>query len=292
MSGVPHVLLATSSNWPAGEPGASALERALTARHLDHSWAVWDDPEVDWAAADLVAVRSTWDYIERHEEFVAWARRTEEQVRLMNGADVFAWNVDKAYLTGLGDLPVVPTRTADTIEELRDAVSAFGSAVVKPRVGAGGSGVLVVADPDDPRLGQEIQDHPELPAGRGPWIVQPLVESVRTEGETSVFVLGRAAVSQVDKLPAGEEIRVHEHFGGASRPVPLRDEAAGLALHAIRAAEQVLQLPLEYGRVDMLRLADGTLAVSEIEVTEPGLYLDVLPENAEPFADLVATRLA
>ncbi len=36
----------------------------------------------------------------------------------------------------------------------------------------------------------------------------------------------------------------------------------------------------------------GRVGLSELEVTEPGLYLDVLPANAEPFADLVAARLA
>ena len=41
-----------------------------------------------------------------------------------------------------------------------------------------------------------------------------------------------------------------------------------------------------------MRLGDGTLAVSELELIEPGLYLDVLPGNAEPFADLVARRPA
>ena len=40
-----------------------------------------------------------------------------------------------------------------------------------------------------------------------------------------------------------------------------------------------------------MRLADGTLAVSELEVTEPGLYLEVLPGNADAFADLVVSRL-
>lgn len=289
---MPRILLVTSSNWPDGEPGSPALDAALAARGLDARWVVWDDPGVDWAGADLVAVRSTWDYIERHEEFVAWARRVDGATRLLNGAEVFAWNVDKAYLTGLGDgLAVVPTRTATTIEELADGVREFGTAVVKPRVGAGGAGVLVVDDPADPRLGTEVQDHPELPPGRGPWVVQPLVESVRTEGETSVFVLDGRAVSQVDKRPAGGEIRVHEHFGGASVPVPLRGEAADLALAAVAAAERVVGAALDYGRVDMMRLADGTLAVSELEVTEPGLYLDVLPGNAEPFADLVVSRL-
>jgi hypothetical protein len=32
-----------------------------------------------------------------------------------------------------------------------------------------------------------------------------------------------------------------------------------------------------------------TLTVSELEVTEPGLYLDELPENGDAFAGLVAT---
>lgn len=287
-----RVLLVTSSNWPAGEPGAPALDAALARRGLDSRWVVWDDPSVDWSAADLVAVRSTWDYIERHEEFVAWARYVDARSRLLNGAEMFAWNVDKAYLTGLDHgLPVVPTRTATTVQELADRVRELGTAVVKPRIGAAGAGVLVVDDPADPRLGTDIKDHPELPAGRGPWIVQPLVASVRTEGETSVFVLGGTAVSQVDKLPSGGEIRVHEHFGGSSRPVPLREEAAGLALGACAATERLLGVPVDYGRVDMMRLADGTLAVGEIEVVEPGLYLDVLPGNAEPFADLVGGRL-
>lgn len=291
--GVPDVFLVTSSNWPEGEPGAPVLDGALAARGLDARWVVWDDPEVDWADAGLVAVRSTWDYIERHVEFVDWARRIDGSTRLLNGAAVFAWNVDKAYLVGLGDgLAVVPTRTAATVPELAAGVREFGTTVVKPRVGAGGAGVIVVDDPADPRLGTEVQDHPELPPGRGPWVVQPLVESVRTEGETSVFVLDGRAVSQVDKLPSGREIRVHEHFGGASRPAPLRDEAADLALAAMAAAERAVGVPLDYGRVDMMRLADGTLAVSELEVTEPGLYLDVLPANAEPFADLVMSRLA
>ena len=283
------VLLATSSNWPDGEPGAPALVDALDRRGITGRWATWDDPDVDWPAADLVAVRSTWDYTERAEEFLAWARKVDAATRLLNGADVFAWNHDKAYLAGLA-VSAVPTRTAGTREELAAAVTDFGTAVVKPRVGAGGGGVIVVDDPADPRLGTVIQSHPGLPPSPGPWVVQPLVTSVRTEGETSVFVLDGAPVSQVDKLPVGEEIRVHEHFGGASRPVRLRDDCVDLALTALAAVARDGR-PLDYGRVDMLRLDDGSLAVSELELIEPGLYLDVLPANAEPFAELVLSRI-
>ena len=284
------VLLATCSNFPDGEPGAEALSAVLEARGISSRWVVWDDPAVDWAAARLVAVRATWDYTGKYAAFLAWAREVEKVTPMLNGADVFAWNCDKAYLAGLAGVPVVPTVTADDVPALQEAVARFGRAVVKPRIGAGGAGVIVVEDPSDPRLGTDIDDVPGLPA-RGPWVVQPLVESVRTEGETSVFVLGGRAVSQVDKLPVGDEIRVHEFFGGSSRPVPLRDEAASLAYAAFAAAAELLGRPLHYGRVDLLRLADGTLAVSELELVEPGLYLDVLPANAEPFADVVAAMV-
>lgn len=285
------VLLVTSTAWTDGEPGAVALDAALAARGVTSRWVCWDDADVDWGAARLVAVRATWDYVNRYAEFVAWARRVESVAALLNGADVFAWNVDKAYLTTLRDVPVVPTVAADSVEEISAAVARFGTAVVKPRVGGGGAGVLVVDDPADPRLGVETREHPLLPQAVGPWVVQPLVESVRTEGETSVFVIGGKAVSQVDKKPGGDEIRVHEHFGGSSTPVPVRVDTAALALAAFSVTSALLDRELDYGRADMMRLADGTLAISELELVEPALYLDVLPVNADPFADVVLAAL-
>jgi glutathione synthase/RimK-type ligase-like ATP-grasp enzyme len=213
---------------------------------------------------------------------------------LLNGAAVFAWNTDKAYLVELLDagVPVVPTIAVDGEEDLPAAIAAVsdepaGSAVVKPRIGAGGRGVVVFdmaaggpADLDESRLGP------------GPWVVQPLVDAVRTEGEYSVFVLDGRVVSQARKVPAAGEIRVHESYGGRTEAVGLADEAAALARRTVAVAEGLLATRLDYARVDQMRLDDGTLVVSELEVTEPGLYLEVLPDNAAVFADLVVDRLA
>lgn len=284
------VLLVTHAGLPDGEPGASALDAALRARGVDARWEVWDDPRTDWAAADLVAVRSPWDYAVRTDEFLAWARSLD-QARLLNGADVFLWNHDKAYLAeGLDGVPVVPTVTAATPDELAAAIHRFGTTVVKPRVGAGGAGVIVVTDPGDARLGKPLVSHPTYPPVGGPWIAQPLVESIRTRGETSVFVIDGRPVSQVEKVPAAGEIRVHEVFGGSTRPVGLSGEAATVARLACRAASERFGRALDYARVDLV-MWDGHLHVSELELIEPGLYLDVLPANAEPFADLVVSRL-
>lgn len=273
------VLLATCAAFADGEPGHAVLDAALAARGLTSRWAVWDDLDVDWGEADVIAVRSTWDYDARVGEFVGWAAGLGPA--LLNGVDVFRWNTDKRYLLDLhrAGLPVVPTVLADSVAAVQAEVARLGVAVVKPRVGAGGRGVEVVSD----RSWQ--------PSGgrHGPWVVQPLVESIHHDGESSVFVIGGRAVGQVDKLPSTTDVRVHERYGGTSRAVPLDRPAKLLAAEAIATVGDLLGAEIVYGRVDLMRL-HGRLVVAEVEVTEPGLYLDVLPENAVPFADAIAER--
>ena len=281
MTDRPVVLLATCGWFPEGEPGHAALDAALDARGIDARWALWDDATVDWSEAAVIAVRSTWDYDSRVGEFLGWASGLGPT--LLNGFRVFRWNVDKAYLLDLLDagLPVVPTQSADTVADVRRMAKALEIAVVKPRVGAGGRGLELVRNP----VGWEPADGHE-----GPWVVQPLVESIHHDGEMSVFVIGGRAISQVDKLPSRTDIRVHEQFGGSSRPVPLDREAAVLAMEAIATVAGILDEEIVYGRVDLMRY-QGRLVVSEVELTEPGLYLDVLPDNAVPFADALVERI-
>ncbi|WP_232680599.1 RimK family alpha-L-glutamate ligase [Nocardioides sp. R-C-SC26] len=282
------LLLATSAEYVDGEPGHAALDEALRERGIEARWVRWDDPGVDWEAG-LVAVRSTWDYQLRLDEFLAWARSVP---RLLNGSEVFSWNTDKRYLLELAaaGLAVVPTLSADTEGDVRAALTGRTAAsVVKPRVGAGGDG-LVVVEPGATWT----------PPAAGPtvgWVVQPVVESVRTDGERSLFVLrmsdGPRVVGTVHKRPgAGGDVRVNEEHGGHVVPAALDDIPAlpSLALEAWAATEAIVGRALDYARVDVLR-HDGAWVVGEVEVTEPGLYLDVAPHHAVPFAEFALTRL-
>lgn len=274
------VLLATSGDLPQGEPGAAALDAALRERGVDAAWARWDDPAVDWAAAELVAVRSTWDYTERPTEFLAWARSLD-QSRLLNGADVFEWNHDKRYLLDLDDLSGVPTAWVTSATQLVAAVDALGTAVVKPAIGAGGEGLTILeAGLDEDQAAPHVE--------RGAVVVQPLVESIHTRGEVSVHVLDGRISQRFDKTPAAGDVRVNEEHGGAVRPAPLGD-VGDLVLRADAAMTARFGRPMDYLRVDLLHW-QGEWVVSELELIEPGLYLDVSPANAGPFADLVRDR--
>lgn len=207
-----NVLLATCHAWPDGEPPGTLIDQALRDRGVDVGWGVWDDPSVDWAAAELVAVRSTWDYHERSDEFLAWTRAVEEKTQLLNGAAMMTWNTDKIYLTQLGGLPVIPTTALDGALDgaagLREAVAAFGESVVKPRVGASGYGVLLVTGPR----------RPAVESGERRFVlVQPLVSSIHTVGDHSVFVFDGESVSRVAKVPAPGEFRARRARRGAER---------------------------------------------------------------------------
>lgn len=276
------VLLATSGDLPQGEPGAPALDAVLRERGIDFAWARWDDPAIDWSAADLVAVRSTWDYVTRHVDFLAWASSLD-QARLLNGADVFAWNHDKRYLMDLDDLPSVPTVWVTSATQLVAAVDALGTAVVKPAVGAGGQGLAVLqAGLDEDQAAPHVE--------RGPVVVQPLVESVHTLGEVSAYVLDGQLTQRFDKLPGAGDVRVNEEYGGTVRAVET-GEVGDLVLRAYDAMGARFGRPMDYLRVDLLQW-QGEWVVSELELIEPGLYLDVSPANAAPFADLLEARLA
>lgn len=280
MAAQPRVLLVTCRDLPQGEPGHEHLDAALAARGISSTWVSWDDPAVDWAAADLVAVRSTWDYQSRLPDFLGWAGSVGPT--LLHGVDVFRWNTEKSYLVELithGGVPVVPTVSVDDPVDLVAVVGRHQPAVVKPRVGASGQGVVVVRDAGA-----------WLPADQGPWIVQPLVTSVMSEGEQSVFVFDGRPVSQVRKVAGKDDYRVHEEFGGTSYLTALDPEAALLAARAVAVTTEILGSELVYARIDLMRHR-GELMVSEVEITEPGLYLDHVPDNAAHFADAIAARL-
>ncbi|HEY3002162.1 MAG TPA: hypothetical protein VGJ44_07400 [Kribbellaceae bacterium] len=267
---MPDIWLASCAAWPTAWTDGPPIDAAFTALGVDARWAVWDDPAVDWAAAPLVAIRATWDYFDRYTEFLAWAERVAAATTLVNPLPVVRWNTRKDYLIDLGadGVPVVPTDVVPAGEPL----TALTDQVVKPAVGGGGRGVVVV------RAGESLDTSDTLR------IAQPLVGSIRTEGEYSVFLLGGEPVAAVVKLPAGDEIRVHEVYGGDTKPTELTDELRGVALTAMRATERRFGVTLPYGRADLMRLDDGTLAVNELELVEPSLYCPELPEMPIAFA--------
>jgi glutathione synthase/RimK-type ligase-like ATP-grasp enzyme len=276
----PAVTFVTCAALPdaAGELGP--VTAAMQRHGIACRWEVWDDRTVAWSATPLVAIRTTWDYSPRHDEFMAWARRVESVAQLINPVAVLEWNTHKGYLVDLtrAGVPCVPTFVGRPGDPVDPAVLGSDRVVVKPAVGAGGIGLEL-------RSSDAVWDGLTADAEQ---IVQPFLGSVLRDGERSVFVIGGRVAGAVAKQAAEGEIRVHEEYGGQFRAIEVDGEVAELAVEAVAASSRRLDLELPYARVDFLRSDDGRWLVSELELVEPGLYPRSVPEVVESYAAVVA----
>lgn len=289
MSAAPRVALATCDLHPALDKDDAPLAAALAARGARVDVAPWQDARFDWGAADVVVLRSTWDYDAHLPQFFAWTERIAKDTRLWNPPDVVRWNADKRYLVELArrGVPTVPTVVLAKGErvDLRGILRARGwpEAVAKPAVGLGGYGVARVslADAD---VGQAVLDG-EL--ARRDVLVQPLVASVATRGETSVILVDGKPTHAVRKVPRDGEFRVQERLGGVARAVAASAEELAVSEAALRAAPSRLL----YARVDLLADDAGRPLVAELELIEPSLFLAHDPSAAARLADAILARV-
>lgn len=274
-NGRPLVALATSEGFPDLDPDSRLLLPALAAAGVDAQPAVWTDPSVDWAAFDAVVVRSVWDYFDREAEFLAWVARAGAVAKLfVNPPGVVAWNARKTYLRDLGarGVPVV-----DTLYLTRgEAVTVpFARAVVKPTVSGASQGL------------REVAGGTEVRAGAEDLMVQPLLESIADEGELSLLFAAGALSHTVRKVPARGDIRSQPQFGSTVAGEPATAEARDVARDVLDA----VGAELAYARVDLVRAADGTLRLIELEVIEPLLYLGWDERSPARFASAIAAAV-
>jgi hypothetical protein len=305
--GLPCIALVTAREALELDEDLAPLMAALRAAGAIVETPCWDDAGIDWTRYHAALLRSTWDYVDRIDEFLGWCDRCAAGTRLLNPPDVVRWNTDKHYLVDLAraGVSVVPTRFVEPGEDPGAALVAFlaGRAsaltvgescefaefVVKPTIGAGSR------DAARYRRGDTEQSCAHLArligVGRSA-MLQPYLERVDRHGETAVLYLGGRFSHAVRKGPllrAGAAL-----VEGLFAPEDIRARAADQAeLEAAAAAFAAVPFdPPIYARIDLLRDAQGAPAVLELELTEPSLFLAHAPGAAESFARDLVRRLS
>lgn len=284
----PTAVLVSCAELPSGDGDDDAVVPALSSLGFSVSWAPWDS-SFDFASADAVVLRATWDYPSRRAEFLAWC---ESVPSLFNPAPVVRWNTDKSYLVELLDagLPVVPT----TLVPLGSPAS-FPSSdfVVKPAVGAGSRGAARFAG------GADASPHvARLHAEGHTALIQPYQSSVDTEGELALVYLGGiyshafTKGAMLGSTVDGSGLYLSEKLAPVSPPL----DAVALAEDVLDAASAllgILRAELLYARVDLVRGADGKPLLLELELTEPSLgFRQTDPAAVTRFASAVRQQLA
>lgn len=242
----------------------------------------WTEPG-DLAGFDLVLPLVAWGY---HQDPTRWHalldRLESERVPVLNPIPLLRWNSDKRYLAELDakGIHVIPTRLVEEMDEaaLADARAEFGAElVIKPPVSASAHGTHRLG-PADP-----------LPAdSRGrEMLVQPYLCSVAREGEYSCLLFGGRLSHAIVKKPKAGDYRVQPHLGGTEIPCSPPDGAVELAHAALAAAPA----DAAYARVDMVRDNQGKLAIIELELIEPALWLQHALDGGDGFAEALREGL-
>ena len=259
---------------------------AFADRGVDAEPVAWTDPRVDWDAFDVAVLRSTWDYVDHLQRFLEVTELIERsRCTLLNTADAVRWNADKHYLDDLDRhdrhaQPVVRGTRADA-PRIRAAVAEAGwdELVLKPAIGVGGSGVVRTTASGLAEVLDGLAPGTEVK-------VQPFAEDIVGEGELSFVFLGDDLSHVLRKRPAAGDFRAHGIYGGT---IELADPGRGDAA-AVSAMLARLPFDLLYARFDVVRYG-GRLAVLELELIEPMLYLDLAPGSAGRLADATRARL-
>lgn len=282
---------------PSWEVDDAPFEAALRARGAVIDKPAWDDPAVDWSGYALALLRTTWDYAHQVPRFVAWARRAGGSTRLLHDAEIVAWNTDKTYLRdlearGVRAVPSVWLEAGAQVD-LRQVLHERGWArgFLKPVFGQTARETLRF-EADEAGLAAAQAHLARLLPVEG-LILQPYLSGVERAGEVSAILIDERLSHAVRKVPVAGDYRVQDDFGAHDEPLRCTPELEALAVAAVRAARDRLGRaePLLYARVDALPLADGSLALNELEIVEPSLFFRHAPEAGERLAEAVWRRL-
>lgn len=282
---MPGIALATCAKFPQLTESDAVFAAALEKRGAQVIAAPWNADFEPFANADVVIIRSTWDYFEDAPAFAKWIDRLEGVATVFNTPAILRWNMAKTYLLTLAQagVPVPPIQPVKPeAAAIRDAIAAMGlnRAVVKPLIGATASGLTLLDQPtkaDFDRAASML---------RGVGLVQAFVPEVENAGEISCIFIDGAFTHAIRKTPKQGDIRVQEEHGGAS----MLFDAPGWM---IDAAANVLRCcpgaPL-YARIDGVP-RNKEFLLMEAELVEPELFFTYCPEAAARLAEACLERM-
>ncbi len=286
-----HLALASCTSLSEWEADDIPFRAALTERGVRITQPAWDDDTVDWSSFDGVLIRTTWDYMDRRNEYVSWAKRVESVVPLFNPASIVEWNTHKSYLRDLeaAGVPIVPTIWLErgTVPNLAELLSdrAWTRGFIKPAIGATARETLRFQACDGEL--DSARAHLARTLAVEDMLLQPYLHSVETEGEYSAIFIAGELTHAVRKIPVRGDYRVQDDFGAADAPWEFTPDEIAIARRALDAAGD----DLLYARTDFLRGDDGSLLMTEFEAVEPSLFFRHAPHAAVRLAEAVIARV-
>ena len=243
----------------------------------------WRKTDIDWNNYDVVVIRTTWDYQDDVEEFMACLQRIEaSSAQLQNSLEIVEWNISKKYLKDLQNqgINIVPTLWFDSflLNQIQGGFVYFDSTelVIKPLVSANADHTYRLT-PEN--LVQQADELEAIFANRE-FMVQPFLTGIVEEGEYSLFYFGGHYSHSILKQPESGDFRVQEEHGGRLSSIQPCEEMLTAARHSLAA----LPADVLYARIDLVRYKNEFVVI-EMELIEPSLYFNMDADSPHRFVD-------
>jgi glutathione synthase/RimK-type ligase-like ATP-grasp enzyme len=239
---------------------------------------------------DAAIFRTTWGYHENIVHFREFLNYLDTlDIKVLNPTTIIRDNLDKSYLRSISEkgVNIIPTIYID-----KDSVVDLGSIILerkwkqfilKPQISAGSYNTyLHSAD----NINAAQSDFAELVKSGG-IMLQEFRKEVKTEGEFSTIFFNRNTHYTINKVPKSDDYRVQFQYGGIYKRVEPNET---IMRRTLDAAELFIDSCL-YVRVDGL-FYDNDFHIMEVELIEPDLYLNLVPEFIPALASEIVKRLS
>ena len=207
-----------------------------------------------------------------------------------NDIELVRWSMAKTYLRDLEakGAAIVPSLWFDDMQpgDIAQAFDMHGTKqiIVKPVISTNAKDTFLLTRDRARELMGKL-------AGTfrcRPFVAQPFIASILTEGEFSLFYFNRELSHATVKVPRQGDFRVQEEHGADLLSV--QPEAA-LVETGDYVMELVEPMPV-YARADFVRGPDGRFLVMELELIEPSMYLRMDAKAPQRFAEAIDQYVA
>lgn len=264
------------------------LVAQLAIHGIEAEPVLWDNPGTDWHKYNFLLMRTAWGYHHQYTKFIDFLNKIKKMnIRIFNSADIMIRNSHKFYLKDLkaAGVNIVPThfikrRTIMSISKIVK-IGKWQKYVLKPAVSAGSFNSYLF-DADDPEGDKRF----EIMANDGDVLIQKFMPEIE-EGEYSTIYFAGDFRYSVLKKPKPGEFRVQKDYGGHYQKV----NPPQIVISECEKIVEILDAAYLYARIDGI-FAKGCFWVMEVELIEPDLYMDIVPEAIPQFAKLIASRVS
>ena len=242
---------------------------------------IWDDPDIDWKAFDLLVIRSCWDYHLKYKQFISWLTYIKKiNIPVLNNPGLIKWNARKNYLQKLysNGIEIVDTSwigefSADYILKIMNQKN-WTRAVLKPQISASAYNTVLL---DRQNIKKQIR---QLDSNIKFWMLQEFIPEIAENGELSLIYFAGRFSHAVNKIPGKADFRSQPEFGSQ---IITHRPGTGLLAQTDKIFSFFNDYIL-YARVDGF-IRKSRFILMELELIEPFLFLKFSDGAAKKLAD-------